>query len=184
MDRRRILRAVGGGLAGFLVMLIPGHAVMVFAMSYSLRIFGGANPPLQPGTVIVGVGIVPLVLAAAAALPAIGLGQSVQRSLIAGYVAGLLAVLAFVVVSPLYPDYWLFSPDDAFASIIPVGAAVLIATVRSPLRIGLVFAMWIVFSALALTITQSSQTVGFIVVLLAWLLIPLTAVPIKHGIDS
>lgn len=124
----RVWWAVGAGFAGFLIMLIPAHAVFLFALLQSFTIFGSAR--VAPETWIIALGAVPVILGAAAALPAIALGAGVRWSLIAGYVGGWLAVVVFAVVSLVHPLNGLFGPSDALASITPVSVTVLAAILR------------------------------------------------------
>lgn len=172
MDMRRIVRVIGIGFVGFLVLLCA-HGVLLLALAASFDILGSRISSLTWFLFIV---IIPPLVTVAAALPALALGASKKLALTTGFIAFILAVFIFHAQR----EFWPFNPADTLASIAIVSVAVLVASFR-PLdrrgvRIAVVLIAWAIFSALGVAVARSSQITAFSVVILAWVILPAVAV--------
>ena len=180
MDTRRMIRVIGISFVGFLTLLCA-HAVLLLALAASFDIFGSRISPLSWFLFIV---VIPPLVTVAAALPAIALGTSKKQSFIAGFIACILAIFIFQTQR----EFWPLNPTDTLASITAVGVPVLAASFRSlgrrRTRIAVVLAVWAIFSVLGVMAAGLSQIAAFIVILLAWVVLPGVAALFQSRLSS
>jgi len=168
---RKLLVAAAGGLAGFFVLLV---AWLIFLRVLISHIFG-SSLSLLDGLIILC--LIPTIIVWGASIPARVLGTSSRRSLL----AGIVAMLAFILIdiSGASINYAPFFEYETVAFIIAVLIAVLIATIernRSRTVGGTIELMVaIVLIGLRFTFPGKDLWVGFIVSLLAWVILPMVA---------
>ncbi len=170
MDTQRMMRVIGAGFAGFLVLLCA-HGVLLFALVASFDILSSRISPLSRFLFIV---VIPPLITVAGALPAIALGESKIRSLVIGFIACIVAMIVFNL--PLQVSRGFFDASDTLASIVAVGATAFAASFRPldqrRMRIAVILVVWAIFSVLGVMAAGFSQIAAFIVVLLAWIALP------------
>lgn len=177
-----MIRVIGFGFAGFLVLLCA-HGVLLFALAASFGIMSSRISPLSWFLFIV---VIPPLLTIAGALPAIALGASKTRSLVIGFVACIAAMIIFNL--PFQESRGFFDPSDALASIFMVGLPVLLASWRPldalKISVATVLVPWLIFSALGVIVAIFSQNAAFLVVLLAWIVLPGVATLFQTRVSS
>lgn len=176
MYTQKTTLAIGGGFAGFLILLFA-QKVLLIPLLLSISPFFGkpCNSPL----VLLLFFIVTLTLASA--LPAIALGTSKKVGLLTGFVGCILAI----AIIPLQYEFGLFNLADTIASLVLIGVPTLVASFH-PLadrnkRIAVILSILIIFSILAIIITSFQvvadffQSLAMFEVFLAWIVLPVTA---------
>ncbi|MBC7876308.1 MAG: hypothetical protein H7Y59_03980 [Anaerolineales bacterium] len=182
MDTKKIIRAVGSGFAGFLVLLCA-EGVFLLALSSSFDLFGGSHIPVLIWFLLT-ILIPPLVILASA-LPAIIISGDKKTSLISGIIACIFVVIIFI--QPFEESRGVFDVTESLAFITAIGFSMLMSSFQPAKgrkkRMVIILVVWVVFSILGLVIASLSQIGGGLTVLLAWLVLPAIAAHLQSEID-
>ncbi len=174
MDTKKVVQAIGGGFAGFLLLLCA-EGVLFLALLASFSPLGGAHTSSLSWFLMIVV--IPILIILASALPAIELGYSKKISLIAGFAACVLAVIIFTY--PFQKSRGVFDMTETLASMTLIGIPMLVTAFyphgnrQKPVVI--LLGVWTVFLILGAVVASFSQSGAGLTVLLAWLVLPSVA---------
>ncbi|MBN1313602.1 MAG: hypothetical protein JXB30_19510 [Anaerolineae bacterium] len=169
MNWRKGVYALIGGILGFTIVM-AAYSITVITATQSLAIF--SRPSLAAGQIMIFCFVVPLMIIAGAALSARTLGATWLRSVAAGITALAVAV-SFIYAGQSNSSP--FNQYETLALACPAAVAVLVAIVgkadtkpRGPVvTIGL--------TVLLISCAIFTEGYGFVIALIAWLLLPVSA---------
>lgn len=176
--RRKLFFAAAGGLVGFFVILLAVGIVLVAAFQAGGLIFGGGIHSWQDHLFIAI--LVPTLISLGAAMPAWGLGAKWWH----GLLAGIIAMIVFIYIESnggKQVNYSVFSQREKLAYVGTALVSVLIAVVGMkklyPINFLLLTLVAILarFSLVVIDMVEESYKVGFVVSLLAWIILPMAA---------
>jgi hypothetical protein len=178
---KRLSIAVAGGLAGFCVLILAWFIFMITALAAADFPFGGGSPSFGENFILYG--FVPMLISLSAAIPAWTLGAKFLLGLFAGITAMGCFILIDIVIAPPLVSYGAFNIYETHAVITTVFVSVLITLVgKNGFRLSqlaiLVILTWVLIqlrSVLPLYLLEREQIIGFVISLLAWIVLPTAA---------
>lgn len=170
MNWRKGVYALGGGILGFLTVLLAHFWIISIAIQ-SMGFFGGSSLTGDQSLIISC--LAPLMVIAGSMLTARSLGASWKRSLVAG-VAAFVSILIVLYATPKYSNYSPFNTNETLTFICPVAVAVLVSIVARPDANSTSLTLAIGLSALLIFYGFLFTGYGSIVAVAAWVLIPLS----------
>jgi hypothetical protein len=175
--RQKLFFAAAGGLVGFFIILLAVGIVILVAFQSGALSFGGTLSRQENLFIDI---LVPTLISLGAAIPAWGLGAKWWH----GLLAGMIAMTVFIYIESdggKQVNYAPFSQRETLAYVSTALVSVLIAVVGMkklyPMNFLLLTLVAILarFSLVVIDMVEESYKVGFVVSLLAWIILPLAA---------